>query len=1158
MEAATGDIWSTGAFSFESPLKDLLDRGGYTLEDLLAEDELLQELRGMHPQLIDFFSTEEAVMGLIQYVTRQETTTPVMTNGSTATKEEEEKVDAPEDETPEDEAKKPGQWLFPPMEKPEPSPEKSPEEQLELLSIRYPYMACEVICCEINSIIDIVVDGVVVEANEKDQVEEDNNDAVEVSTKKSHRILDVFFSLLYKTRAGELDDFRAGYFDKILSVLFRKRPKAMSAYMNEGGGKEAVTLMTAMMDHLYSHSIMQIVQRLLLPPPSSFLTKDEDDDDDDSDKNGDFEDDTRDSLFQCHWCELPEAIDLLLNCLIVPVDTTSSQEEQDMQLSKSQNASEVLITVIQNSPLTSTTLLSLTTDPIMGRIIKAACTLEDGADFSPHDSPLTCALTVLESLVLQLGGYGSVGTALETAEEGVSCNGDAVTNGDEDSSLHLEEGVEVLKVFPELANAETLICHLPELLQSLGDLLCHPSTKTWLSPMQFSKSEEQALLGLSRLRIVRLIESLVLLGNPQVDVLLCESDCLSICLDLFWEFQWCSMLHQSVANLLVHVFEGANGRAELQGYFLNKCNLLGRLMDSFDDTEDPIDTGVLLRLPSRGPLASLTESDRHSSVAAVYGDSDNEVIPVSDDDVDAALEQVTEIDREIKATEVTKDDASGASGVADEEGSTGASDVKSSLPSLRMGCLGHVIIICQALVHACSQHVTEMHENANASGMMRSVDLGDGAPTDDVNGTNEVDENTEGAKTESSSKESEISAQVSAQGDDQDAQDELSDSQRPTSNGLVIAQLIESNPLHDRWEEFIITTLAAETAIQSTPLGGSSTSAVDPLPAMNVARSSRTYDFSEDEEEDGSGERSGNAKGFLGGGEVLDMDDNDLDIAASMMEALNLGPRPRGANGADGHNDADESSGSRQDPATTPFGTVIQNQDSGSGDYIFDDPLGGNSRFNTFGEDSSDDEDEADEGATGSSGLQNGTKSSMPGKEDEDEVPVMDLFTGNFGFDKTPAQQMDLGVTSEVNTENGAWSNFANFDANFDDAFAAANTTGNAIFGSGSSEEEDAVLANSEVAPDAFESVGKEEAVVDDLFGSTPHALLLGDDDADVNRSPEINDEPPSDAESIKANCVPKEETQSPDAETSLETPVEGPVPETESSEPTTESAVSG
>ena len=65
-----GDIWSTGVFAFESPLKDLLDSNDYTLDDLLEQDELLQELRGLHPQLIDYFGAEEAVAGLVRHIIR--------------------------------------------------------------------------------------------------------------------------------------------------------------------------------------------------------------------------------------------------------------------------------------------------------------------------------------------------------------------------------------------------------------------------------------------------------------------------------------------------------------------------------------------------------------------------------------------------------------------------------------------------------------------------------------------------------------------------------------------------------------------------------------------------------------------------------------------------------------------------------------------------------------------------------------------------------------------------------------------------------------------------------------------------------------------------------------------------------------------------------
>ena len=114
--------------------------------------------------------------------------------------------------------------------------------------IRFPYMACEIICCEIQPIIDVLVDGVVptdddtktssddVVANVAEQPKENGSpEGRETST----RILDLLFSLLYTTEPGQLDDYRAGYFDKILTVLFRRRPDDLAKYINEGGGKSS-------------------------------------------------------------------------------------------------------------------------------------------------------------------------------------------------------------------------------------------------------------------------------------------------------------------------------------------------------------------------------------------------------------------------------------------------------------------------------------------------------------------------------------------------------------------------------------------------------------------------------------------------------------------------------------------------------------------------------------------------------------------------------------------------------------------------------------------------------------------------------------------------------------------------------------------------------
>lgn len=134
-----------------------------------------------------------------------------------------------------------------------------------------------------------------------------------------------------------------------------------------------------------------------------------------------------------------------------------------------------------------------------------------------------------------------------------------------------------------MANTRALLEHVLALLARLSALLTHPAMKTWTSPAQYSPDGAgHPLLGTSRLRILCLVESLVLLGDQSVDAHLEESDVLEALLDLFWRFEWCSMLHQLAANLLVHVIKGGPERHGLQRYFLVRCNLLERLMGAFD------------------------------------------------------------------------------------------------------------------------------------------------------------------------------------------------------------------------------------------------------------------------------------------------------------------------------------------------------------------------------------------------------------------------------------------------------------------------------------------------------------------------------------------------------------------------------------------------
>jgi hypothetical protein len=1166
----SGDIWSTGAFSFESPLKDLLDAGDFTLEQLLAEDELLQEMRGVHPKLMAYFQTEAAVTKLVQYLilppagtdmdsdvpgekakanvevdTGSAGTETVIGAGATAAAGTDTLVDGQQQQnqqhnkvaTANAAPRQPGEWLLQHLESKAAdggSKSKTPQDDPEMKHIRFPYMACEIICCEITGVLSALVDGHVVNENDanedvngKDMVKvvsdssdtnADKDDATNIelqlpSPPQRMRILDLFFSVLSNTAPGQLDDYRAGYFDKILSVLFRRRPDEMSAYINAGGIHGRPALMRAILNHLYSHSIMQIVQRLLLPQrPVATATPVGDGEDGerpddellaeqhlDPNMNGDIDDGPR---FECDWSEAPEALETLLDILMgsdasqaasleSSVNNSSngsnngssfSKKEllEERRLNLSQNASEVLITIIQHSLLSSKTMLTLTLSKNLRKVVTAATILPVGCTyFSPHESLLTSAMNVLESLILQLGGYGAVGTmsvVLPEEEEEDVTNADAgqgtdVVDGDAepsaadvdpdttketsitmetDTDQSNEESFEVQNKEPLIADLSTMIEHLPRLLENLAKLLRHPSTAQWKSPMQYSKSY-QPLLGTSRLRIVRVLEAMVLLGDPEVDSYLVQSDCLEICLDLFWEFQWCSMLHQSVANLLVHVFEGGNLRVDMQEYFIIRCNLLSRLMDSYLDIEvTPNIPAVVMG------LKELHISGSHggaSSIGSDKGSTDH--LPVSEDDVDAALEQESEaqgasVEKEAPAAEITSVDQGSTDAVQFESRDGSTIGVGAPSQSFRLGYMGHVIIICQALVHASTDDMEEAHPNMEDSEAQKATD-----------GDSEQDGVSNG----------------------QDLNQTL---QEP----LLLAEMVKYHPAVERWHAFMSTTLASETSIQATPLGGfNAASNGDPLHSHRPGLAEG--DMMDD---DGSAPPLP-PRGMLGGGDVIDMDDNDLDIAASMIAGLTLNRQNSGGSGGD--NDSEDGSDSGNSGNSQKTYDSGETANSGSG-YLFDDPLGkmkegelgielgkltnykgpGKEEGKGKASNSAADDDEEDDSSSDEEPERQ--RSNSDGDED---VPVMDLFAGNFSYG-------DSDQPAEDSSDAPDWSNFANFD----DAFVPGESNKDDEFGPFSSAENPATPDAAD--PSASEGSGSaSDAEIEEMFGKGDHATLLEADD---------------------------------------------------------------
>jgi len=392
----------------------------------------------------------------------------------------------------------------------------------------------------------------------------------------------------------------------------------VNATKHTGGG---IRLLQVLFKHAHSNSIAHIIQRLLMPRPAYLdhvngggagndANHEEEEEEDEDDELNDVDEF---GGLNCDWADSEVGLNLLLDHLLVDPtqhatreehhddedegNDEKEEEEMDKILSASQHACEILTTVIQHSPLDSNIMKTMTGEPILTRLIDCACGTEDQSPistFSMHDSTMTTAMNVMEILILQLGGYGTVPTSGPPGNyDDHDANGDA-----SDGTCAKPGGEEQDDASDSLKEAEAaaLIRVLPSFLNSLLHLLKHPQTERWKSNFQYSMKPQQ-MLGASRLRIVRLIESLVLLSLRDVDLILCGSECLEICLNFFWEFPWCSMLHQSVANLLVHILEGGDERIDLQLYFLNRCNLPKRLMDSFESplfsssSEDRVATG---------------------------------------------------------------------------------------------------------------------------------------------------------------------------------------------------------------------------------------------------------------------------------------------------------------------------------------------------------------------------------------------------------------------------------------------------------------------------------------------------------------------------------------------------------------------------------------
>lgn len=395
----------------------------------------------------------------------------------------------------------------------------SPDEDTsEMRKYTYPYMSCEVICLEISEIVDNLVYSF------------------------DRKFLVKLFHLL--DNASPLNSYLAGYFEKVLEMLFRKQTSGVMSFINDGG----LPLFNKFLMHIDNYSIMQIVQRLMLPHiPFSSLT----------------DSDVQEDEVSCQWSSSEEYCNLLC---VKMVDSDN--------LDVSSHISDLLITVIQLALPDSKVISNLCTPACLDRLLEIAFPPKNIEGSSPTSVSISI-ISVLESLVSRLGESLSPESAEGKVEE-------------YDKLVMFAKGcVEIVS-----SKMASYFDNIAEQLKSFiyGDNL---------DEIRFQSRETFSRLGSRGLQLVKLVESLTRLDDFAVDMKLKESGVLVVVLDLMFSFHHNSILHLSVQRIVSTILQGGSKKNEIQEQLLIQSNFLIKIMEYLardQNQENPLFAG------SKSPL----------------------------------------------------------------------------------------------------------------------------------------------------------------------------------------------------------------------------------------------------------------------------------------------------------------------------------------------------------------------------------------------------------------------------------------------------------------------------------------------------------------------------------------------------------------------------
>ncbi|KAJ9132267.1 Extragenic suppressor of kinetochore protein 1 [Pleurostoma richardsiae] len=212
-------FWRFGGYANISAIDTILDKPEFTLEELLDESDLIQELKQHNAKLIDYLRDEKVLEKLLEYVVAPKL----------------EPIASPEEDEDEDENSEKGKGRALPFSRPRASSRatddgESKEEEAEKKRNRYAYVAAEILSSDNWSICEALL--------------------------TSKPLLQNFWRFL--KREAPLDPLQASYFTKVNESLFDKKTEEMIDLL-----KSVDDVVTDMLRHVDCPMIMDLLLKII-------------------------------------------------------------------------------------------------------------------------------------------------------------------------------------------------------------------------------------------------------------------------------------------------------------------------------------------------------------------------------------------------------------------------------------------------------------------------------------------------------------------------------------------------------------------------------------------------------------------------------------------------------------------------------------------------------------------------------------------------------------------------------------------------------------------------------------------------------------------------------------------------------------------------------